>query len=71
MIRDTPPSLGSQDLEQKLLAPEVAKAAEVEASAAKAAHVESTVTSTVTRPPTVVVITPDGKRERQALSYSE
>jgi hypothetical protein len=57
-MRDTPASLGSEDLEQKLLVPVVAKAAEVEASA-------------VTGAATVVVITPDGKRERQVVSYSQ
>ena len=55
MVRDTPPSLGSEGLEQKLLVPVVSKAAEVEAT---------TVTATVTRPATAVVITPDGKREK-------
>ena len=62
MVRDTPPSIGSEGLEQKLLVPVVSKAAEVEAT---------TVTATVTRPATAVVITPDGKREKQVVSYSE
>jgi hypothetical protein len=57
-MRDTPASLCSEDFEQKLLVPVVAKATEVEAS-------------TVTGPSTVVVITPDGKRERQVVSYSQ